>query len=60
MAQTVYFSQDCEATDSLGFEDFDQYRDFAKPHNERRVRIVRLHYELAEEAYKAWARRETQ
>ncbi len=53
----VYFGQDLEAARRIGFEDALQYQDFAKPYKERRVKIEQFHPELAEAAYKAWARR---
>jgi len=51
----VYFGQDLEAAHRIGFEDAAQYRDLAKPYEERSIKIRQLYPELAEPAYHAWA-----
>jgi guanine deaminase len=50
----VYFANDLEATRAIGFDDAFQYEDFAKPYEERRIKIQQFRPELADPAYTAW------
>jgi guanine deaminase len=52
--EAVYFAGDLEAADRIGFEDAFQYRELAKPYEERSIKIEQFHPELAEAAYNAW------
>jgi guanine deaminase len=51
----VYFGQDLEATRKIGFDDAFQYEDFAKPYEERRIKISQFRPDLADTPYQAWA-----
>jgi guanine deaminase len=51
----VYFANDLDATSKLGFDDAFQYEDFAKPYEERRIKIAQLRPDLGEEPNRAWA-----
>jgi guanine deaminase len=51
----VYFANDLSETSKIGFDDAFQYEDFAKPYEERRIKITQLRQDLGAVAYKAWA-----
>jgi guanine deaminase len=51
----VYFSQDLEATSKIGFGDAFQYEDFARPYEDRKIKIMQFRADLGEVPYKAWA-----
>jgi guanine deaminase len=51
----VYFANDLAATSEIGFDDAFQYEDFAKPYDERRIKIAQLRQDLGVEPYRAWA-----
>lgn len=51
----VYFANDLEATSSIGFDDAFQYEDFAKPYEERRIKIQQFRPDLGVEPNRAWA-----
>jgi guanine deaminase len=51
----VYFASDLEATRAIGFDDAFQYEDFARPHEERRVKLAQLREDLGADAYRYWA-----
>ncbi len=53
----VYFANDLAAASRIGFDDAYQYEDFAKPLNERRIRIEQFRPELGKAAYEAWEAR---
>ncbi len=53
----VYFGSDLAETSSIGFDDEFQYRDFAKPYDERSIAIRQFRPDLAEPAYDAWRNR---
>jgi guanine deaminase len=50
----VYFASDLEATRQIGFDDAFQYEDFARPMNERRIKIEQFRPDLGKAAYTAW------
>jgi guanine deaminase len=51
----VYFANDLEATRRIGFDDAFQYEDFARPMDQRRIRIEQFRPDLGEEPNAAWA-----
>jgi guanine deaminase len=51
----VYYANDLEATSEIGFDDAFQYEDFAKPVEERRIRIAQFRPDLGVNAYQTWA-----
>jgi guanine deaminase len=53
----VYFASDLAATSKIGFDDAFQYEDFAKPYQERRIKIEQFRPDLGAEAYRAWAKK---
>jgi len=53
----VYFGSDLAETSSIGFDDEFQYRDFAKPYDQRSIDIRQFRPDLAEPAYDAWRNR---
>jgi guanine deaminase len=50
----VFFANDLEETRRIGFDDAFQYEDFARPLNERRIKIEQFRPDLATAAYEAW------
>lgn len=50
----VYFSCDLEDTRRIGFDDVFQYQDFAKPLDQRSIKVEQMHPELGAQAYDAW------
>lgn len=50
----AHFASDLEATRAIGFDDAFQYEDFARPYNERRIKVEQLRPDLGAEAYQAW------
>jgi guanine deaminase len=52
--EAVYFANDLEATRQIGFDDAFQYEDFARPLNQRRVKIEQFRPDLGKAAYGAW------
>jgi guanine deaminase len=53
----VYFANDLVETSRIGFDDEFQYQDFAKPYNDRSIRIEQFRPDLAIPAYAAWENR---
>ncbi len=53
----VYFANDLQSTSRIGFNDEFQYADFARPYNERCIKIQQFRPELAKAAYDAWDHR---
>ena len=51
----VHFAKSLQDTREIGFDDAFQYEDFAKPYEERRIKIEHLRPELGDVAYRAWA-----
>jgi len=51
----VYFANDLEATSKIGFDDAFQYEDFAKPYEERRIKLAQFRPDLGEAPNRAWA-----
>jgi guanine deaminase len=56
----VYFGNDLDETSKIGFDDAFQYEDFAKPYDQRRIKIAQLRPDLAAVPYKAWAHKPDQ
>jgi tRNA(Arg) A34 adenosine deaminase TadA len=50
----VYFASDLEATRQIGFDDAFQYEDFARPMDQRRIRIEQFRPDLGKAAYAVW------
>jgi len=51
----VYFANDLDATSKIGFDDAFQYEDFARPYEERRIKIQQFRPDLGVEPNRAWA-----
>jgi guanine deaminase len=51
----VYFANDLEETRRIGFDDAFQYEDFAKPYEQRRIKIQQFRPDLGQEPNRAWA-----
>lgn len=52
---SVYFASDLKATSEIGFDDAFQYEDFARPYEERKIKISQFRPDLGAEAYRAWS-----
>lgn len=50
----VYFANDLAETSRIGFDDAFQYEDFARPYEERRVKIEQFRPDLGGAANEAW------
>lgn len=51
----VYFACDLDETSEIGFDDQFQYVDFAKPYEDRSIKITQFRNDLGEVPYKAWS-----
>jgi guanine deaminase len=56
----VYFGNNLDETSKIGFDDAFQYEDFAKPYEQRRIKVTQLRPDLAADPYKAWAQKPDQ